>query len=193
LIVEAKPVTAARARRDPLAGGAAGGGFAGGGYGRRRRSPEGVVPVASAVVLVAVAAAPVKGQFLPAAGEQGQTVKVVCRFDVLPPGSYTAELTGLPPRATAKPMTVAAGAKQVEFLVALEATTPAGECRALVCELAGEVGGQKVLYRVGRGGVFTTQVPGAGKTDAAGKPLSPLDALRQAQKKDDKNGDRKDP
>jgi hypothetical protein len=149
--------------------------------------------VASGVVPVRVAAAPVTGQFLPAAGEQGQTVKVVCRFDSPPPGSYTAELVGLPPRATAKPITVQGGATQVEFTVALEATTPAGECRALVCELAGEAGGQKVLYRVGRGGLFTIHAPGAGKTDAAGKPLSPLDALRQAQKKDDKKDDRKGP
>jgi hypothetical protein len=180
LLVEAKPASAARARRDPLAAGA---GAAAGGR-RPRRTTEGVVPVASAVIPVTVAAAPVAGRFLPAAGEQGQAVKVTCQFDVPPTVAFAAKLDGLPPRATAQPRTVAAGAQQVEFTVTLDATTPAGECRALVCELAGEVGGQKVLYRIGRGAILTVHPPGGAKTDATGKLLSPLDALRLGQKKD---------
>src|SRR5262249_35486225 len=141
LLVEAKPASAARARRDPLAAGA---GAAAGGR-RPRRTTEGVVPVASAGGPVTISAAPGGGRFLRAAGEQGQAVKVTCQFDVPPTVAFAAKLDGLPPRATAQPLTLAAGTRQVDFTIALDPTTPAGECRALVCELAGEVDGQKVL------------------------------------------------
>jgi hypothetical protein len=132
-----------------------------------------------------VAAPPVKGAFKPAGGEQGRAVKVVCELDSPGPlaGAFTARLDGLPPRATAEPVAVKADAKRVEFTVALDPTTPPGTHPSLVCELAGEVGGQKVVYRVGRGGVLTVNTAGGVKTDAAGKPLSPLDALRQGEKK----------
>jgi hypothetical protein len=100
----------------------------------------------------------------------------------VPAGTFTAKLDGLPPRAAAQPVEVRGGAKRVEFAVTADATTPAGAHDALVCELAGTVGGQKVVYRVGRGGVLKVDAPGAVKTDAAGKPLSPLDALRQQEK-----------
>jgi len=190
LVAEAKPVSAARARRDPLLVGMNGLGTSGR---RPRRSAEGTVPVASELVPVRVAVPPVAGRLLPAAGEQGCTVKVVCRFDVAPAGAFTARLDGLPAQATAQPVAVSPGAQQVELMVAVAAGTPPGEHASLVCELAGEVGGQKVVYRVGRGGTLAVHPPGGVKTDAAGKPLSPLDALRQAQKKDDKKDDRQDP
>ncbi len=54
---------------------------------------------------------------------------------------------------------------------------------ALILELAGTAGGQKVVYRVGRGAALKVDAPGAIKTDATGKPLSPLEALRQQEKK----------
>ena len=72
----------------------------------------------------------------------------------------------------------------VTFDVTVDPTTPPGATPSLVCELAGEVGGRKVVYRVGRGGVFTVNVPGGVKTDATGKPLSPLEALRLRRRSD---------
>lgn len=78
---------------------------------------------------------------------------------------------------------MSADAKRVEFVVAIDATTLLGAHAALVCELSGAVSGQKVVYRVGRDGLLKVDAPGAVKTDAAGKPLSPLDALRLEQKK----------
>jgi hypothetical protein len=180
LVAEGKPAVAARGRRDPLAAVPMG-------MGRRpRRVAEGVIPVSSELVAVRVAESPVKGKFLPAAAEQGKAVKVVCELDSPAPrsGAFTAKLDGLPPRATAEPVRVTADAKRVEFTIAVDATTPPGAHPSLVCELAGEVGGQKVVYRVGRGGVLSVNTPGSVKTDASGKPLSPLDALRQSEKKD---------
>jgi hypothetical protein len=78
---------------------------------------------------------------------------------------------------------VKSGAKEIEFLVTVDATTPPGAHASLVCELSGTVEGQKVVYRIGRVGTLRIDAPGGVKTDASGKPLSPLDALRLEQKK----------
>jgi hypothetical protein len=179
LAVEAKPATAVRGRRDPL--------LAGAGNSLRRRRPvaEGTLAVASQLLTVKVAAAPVKGRFLEATAEQGKVVKVTCELDAAPlPAGFTAKLDGLPPRATAEMVELKPGAKRVEFRVAVDATTPPGAHPSLVCELAGRVGGQAVVYRVGRGGALPVHAPGAVKTDASGKALNPLDALRQSERKE---------
>jgi hypothetical protein len=181
LAVEAKPAAAARgSRRDPLVAGA------GNSLRRPRRVAEGVLPVVSQLLAVKVAAPPLKGRFLPASAEQGKVVKVTCQFDFAASlqGSFTATLSGLPPRATAKPVELKPGAKRVEFTVAVDATTPTGEHPSLVCELAGKVGEQRVVYRVGRGGALVVHAPGAINTDASGKPLSPLEALRRGERKE---------
>jgi hypothetical protein len=184
LVAEGKPAAAGRAGRDPLMVGNNGLGTPVAGGRRRRVAAEGVIPVSSDRVAVRVAESPVKGKFLPVAAEPGKAVRVVCELESPRTGDFTAKLDGLPPRATAEPVAVPAGTRRVEFTVRVEATTPPGEHPSLVCELAGEVGGQKVVYRVGRGGVLTVNTPGGVKTDASGKPLSPLDALRQSEKKD---------
>ena len=68
----------------------------------------------------------------------------------------------------------------------IDATTPPGSHhRSLVCELSGHrERARSVVYRLGRGAALKIDAPGAVKTDASGKPLSPLDALRLEQKKD---------
>jgi hypothetical protein len=179
LAVAARPATAQRGRRDPLVTGA------GNSLRQRRPVAEGTLAVASQLLAVKVAAAPVKGRFLAAAAEQGKVVQVVCEFDPAapPPAGLTAKLDGLPPRATAETVELKPGAKRVEFRVAVAANTPAGAHPSLVCELSGRVGGQRVVYRVGRGGALAVHAPGAVKTDASGKALNPLDALRQSERK----------
>ncbi|HZV06851.1 MAG TPA: PPC domain-containing protein [Gemmataceae bacterium] len=180
LAIEAKPGATARGRRDPLVAGA------GNTLQNRRRVAEGMLPVASQLLDVKVAAPPLKGRFLPLVAEQGKTVKVTCQLDFAAPLSeaLTATLDGLPPRATAKKVELKPGAKRVEFTIVVDATTPPGEYRSLVCELAGKVEGQNVVYRVGRGGVLEVHPPGAVKSDASGKALSPLDALRRNERKE---------
>jgi hypothetical protein len=176
--VEAKPASGVRGRRDPLVAGA------GNVLRSRRRVAEGVLPVASELLTVKVTAPPLTGRFRPAASEQGKVVKVSCQLGFAAPFSepFTATLDGLPPRATAKPVELKPGAKQVEFTVAIDATTPPGEHSSLVCELNGKVGAQRVVYRVGRGGILAIHPPGSGRSDASGKALSPLDVLRRTEK-----------
>lgn len=151
--------------------------------GRRRRKTANLelTPVASGIVPIAVAAAPVAGRFAPIAAEQGKTVRIVCELKAerpLPAG-FVAKLDGLPPRATAEPIAVAAGATRLEFTVSVAATTPPGAHETLVAELTGEIDGRRIVYRVGRFGLLKVDPPGAVKTDENGRPLSPLDALRR--------------
>jgi hypothetical protein len=179
--VEVRVAPPGRSGRDPLSVGMNGLGTGGGR--RPRKAVEGLPTVSSGLVAAKVAAAPVAGRFAPVAAEQGKTITVVCALDAGLPGEFTATLAGLPPRAATPAVVMKPGAKQIEFAITVDPTTPPGEHPTLVCELVREVGGRKVVYRLGRGGVLTVSAPGAVKTDAAGKPLSPLDALRLEQRK----------
>lgn len=180
LVAQAKAATPARGRRNPADAGMAFDPAAA--LPRRRRSaPVAELPfVASAPTALKVAAPAIRGRFDTVAVEQGKTAAVVCRLDASTPlpANAKAALDGLPPRAAAKPVEVRSDAKEITFTVAVDPTTPPGEHDTLVAVLEGTVGGQKVVYRLGRTGTLQVNAPGGVKVDAAGKPLSPLDALR---------------
>jgi pre-peptidase len=184
LVAEVNVARAGRAGRDPLSVGMNGLGT-GGGMRWSRRPVDGQPPVASEVIAVRVATPAITGTFAACAAEQGKSIRITCRLnEAIPPGSaFTARLDGLPPRANAQPVDVKAGARELGFVASIDPTTPQGEHRSLVCELAGTVNGEKVVYRVGRGGVLRIDTPGAAKTDMNGKPLSPLETLRLEQRK----------
>lgn len=184
LLVETKVGVAGRGDRDPLMVGNNGLGTGGSGERpRRKKSGEGLPPVASEVTTVAVANPAVVGKIAPAAAEQGKTVTVTCLFEKETEAAFTAKLDGLPPRATAPAVELKPGAKAVQFAVTVAADTPPGDHPSLVCELSGTVAGHPVVYRVGRGGSLKVSPPGSVQVDKTGKPLSPLEALRQAEKK----------
>jgi hypothetical protein len=147
---------------------------------RRRVTAEGAPLVSSQFVEIDVTTAPVSGRIAPTSIEQGKTALVTCTLEPGQPifGGAVATLEGLPPRATAKAVDVANGARQVVFRVSADSTTPPGEYKSLVCRLDGTIEGQRLVYRVGRGGVLKVASPGAISTGRDGKLLSPLDALR---------------
>jgi hypothetical protein len=178
IVAEAKPASTRR-RRDPAATGGAGGGM------RRpvSASPDSP-PVASTLVPLQISEAVVRGAFAPTGVEQGREVRVVCELDAKTPlpTTFRATLVGLPPRAVAEPVAVRPGDRRIEFRVAVAPTTPLGEVSSLLCELAGDVAGQPVVYRIGRGGVMKVESPGGTKVDANGRLLSPLEALRRESK-----------
>jgi hypothetical protein len=154
----------------------------GGGAGTRPRriSAEGAPLVSSRFVKLDVAKAAVTGRIEPTSVEQGKSASITCHIEPGEPVPVdaVATLEGLPPRATAQPVEVPSGARQIVFRVSIDATTPLGDYQALVCRLAGTIRGQRVVYRVGRGGRLQVHAPGAKLTGPDGKPLSPLDALR---------------
>ncbi len=157
-------------------------GAAAGGAGARRRrvSAEGLPTVASRFIPLALTPAPISGRFDPAAVEQGKTVAVSLKLEssLTLPGAMVAILEGLPPRARAVPVEIRQGVERVEFQVDAPATTPVGAYDTLACRLTGRIAGREVSYRLGQGGSLKVYAPGAMTTDAGGKPLSPLDALR---------------
>lgn len=181
LIAEAKVAETSSRGRDALAVGMNGLGTPT--PRRRRAAPMEEVAVCSALTPLRIGAAAVGGHFESAAIEQGQSGKLVCIFETPLPTPRTATLDGLPPRATAQSLALPAGATRAEFIIVTEPTTPPGVHAGLVCELAGRVGGANTVNRVGRGGALRIEAPGAARPGADGKPLSPLDALRQSKKK----------
>ncbi len=183
-IAEARVARTGRGGRDPLQVGMNGLGT--GGEDGQPAPRQTYLPVASAITPIRVTESPVTGKFADAAVEQGKLVTVVCRFEAPLAAPFTAKLDGLPPRATAQPLELAVGAKQAEFAVVVESTVPTGLHDSLVCELTGTLDGQRVVYRLSRGGKLKIDAPGGVKTDETGKPLSPLDALRQKQKDNEK-------
>ena len=188
LVAEARPAPPRRDRRemtlalqnaiDPAAATGAGGG-------RRRRAPvEGAPQVASRFVPIELSPSSISGRFEPAAAEQGRTVVVACALESTSPlpVSMVATLEGLPPRASAGPVEVTPGLRRVEFAVTVSPTTPVGEHDSLACLLTGEVAGQVVIYRVGRGGILKVVAPRTLAVDAQGKAISPLEALRRKER-----------
>jgi hypothetical protein len=155
---------------------------AGGAAGQRRRaiSAESGPLVSSRFVSLDVATAAVSGRIVPASIEQGKSASITCVLEAGEPISngVVATLEGLPPRVKAKAIDVARGARQIAFQVTADSTTPLGEYSSLVCRLDGTINGQRVVYRVGRGGLLKVHAPGATLESPDGKPLSPLDALR---------------
>jgi hypothetical protein len=168
-------------RGDRGTGGAGGMGMGTGG-GRRSRRDGPTAAVASSVVMLPLVAAPITGKIAPVAGELGKTVRVVCTLEGMLPGAMQATLDGLPPRAKASPMTVKPGERSVTFDVTLDPTTPAGKHPTLSVVLAGSRDGSKLSYRVGHGGLLLAAEPGKLAIGKDGKPLSPLEALRAAEK-----------
>jgi hypothetical protein len=187
LAAEARPAAPRRDRRemtlalmaqlDPAAAGA-------GGRRRQRGADVGLPQVSSRFVPLELAPASISGRFAPAAAAPGETVTVSCTLE---PASAlvskgVATLEGLPPRATAAPVQVGPGTPRVDFRVKVSETTPVGDHDTLVCRIAGDVEGQPVVTRVGRGGRLKVTPPGASVKGPGGAPLSPLEALRARER-----------
>jgi len=152
--------------------------------GRRGRTVSDAI-VASKLVNLTIAPSPVTGSMGRVATEQGAKLKLTCsltRNQELP-GTLIATLEGLPNRVFVKPVTINALDRQVEFAMELDNTAPLGTFNSLVCRLTGTIDGQEISYCVGRGGVLRIERPGALVLDSSGRPLTPLEILRQSSAK----------
>lgn len=150
-----------------------------------RRSNESLenIRVCSSLISLTTVDSPLQGSFDELAAEQGQLAKLICRVQAsgAVPSDLTATLEGLPNRVSAEPVTVSSTAEKVEFTLNLEPTAPVGTFSGLVCQLSGKLHGQDVSYSVGRGGSLKIAQAGRLAVDSTGKPLTPLQALRQRQ------------
>ncbi|WP_373653360.1 PPC domain-containing protein [Schlesneria sp. DSM 10557] len=139
--------------------------------------------VSSQLIDLDITRSPVSGTIGRVAGEQGTTLLVTCSIERNGelPHRLIATLEGLPNRVHVEPVQVDSQAKQVTFSVKLDPTAPVGEFDSLVCRLTGTRDGQSASFNLGRGGLLKIVPPGGLVTDAEGRPLSPLEALRKTQ------------
>jgi hypothetical protein len=151
---------------------------------RRSRTVSAVdVTVASQLVPLRIAAAPLTGKINVVAAEAGKKVNVVCELSCNgeAPEQLTAMLEGLPNRVHTSPVTISRDDRRASFEVTIEPTAPLGSFTGLACRLSGTIGGQDVSYCVGRGSVLKIEPSGTLVTDESGRALSPLEALRRLQ------------
>ena len=153
--------------------------------GGRRTKPLSRMVVASNLMDLTIAHAPIAGSIEPVVAEQGKTREVSCALERRGelPEKLTAVLEGLPNRVTAGTVEVATSDNAIRFVVSPEDSCPIGTFPDLMVRLTGEVDGQNVSWLVGRGSVLRIELAGTLVTDQDGKPLSKLDVLRQQAKK----------
>jgi len=155
-------------------------------YRRGKRSLSGTTTaVSSKLVTLRVSESPVTGMIGTVVGEQGKELTVVCRIKRLGqlPEQMTATLEGLPNRVATRPVVVSGDDQRCVFVLHLEPTAPVGSFPSLVCRLTGLIEDQEVSYCVGRGGVLKIEPAGGLVVDDAGRPISPLEALRKSEKR----------
>jgi hypothetical protein len=68
--------------------------------------------------------------------------------------------------------------KQIRFQLKLAADAPIGTFDTIFCRLQGEIEGQEISYCIARNTKLQVSAPGVSRTDASGRPLSPLEVLR---------------
>jgi hypothetical protein len=140
--------------------------------------------VASELIQLTIAETPIVGEFQTLAAEQGQSLTFHCELKrtAETPSELTATLEGLPNRVTCDPELVRASDSQIEFKVQFADDAPVGDFANLQCRLSGEIDGQAVSFVVASNTKLQIAPQGKLFRGADGKPLSPLEALRQAQK-----------
>ena len=136
--------------------------------------------VASELVNLTIAAAPIKGQFAPIAAEQGQTIQVTCKciVDGPLPSTMLATLEGLPNRVSCDPVPFQAESGEVVFSLKLADDAPVGVFTSLSCRLRGELKQQAVTYVVAHNTALQIAEPGKLVRGTSGELLSPLEALK---------------
>jgi hypothetical protein len=152
--------------------------------GAARSGSASVTPVSSRLIALQVAESPVTGTIASVAAEQGTEIILVCEIKARGalPMQLTATLEGLPNRVTASPVNISSQDSAVKFSVKLEPNAPVGSFNDLVCRLSGVLDGDEVSYCVGRGGILRIEPNGSLVVDESGRPLSPLEVLRQKKK-----------
>lgn len=161
---------------------------------------DGPAWVSSQMGTIDVAAQPLTIAFEKTAAEQGKelalrgTVAVATPFD----GSAKVKLFGLPNKVNAAEIDVSAAAKDVAIPLTIDATSPPGQHRNIICQVTLMKDGEPVIYTAGVGELRidrppppkANQAPVAAKPPEkqADKPLSRLEQLRKSQQDKEKGG-----
>lgn len=148
--------------------------------GRGSRRQMSSAPVATEIVPLTIAKAPVAGEigevYLEAGGTTVVNIPVTTSGSL--PQRLTATLEGLPSRVVADAVEIDGTFASIQFQLRAEADVPPGRTTTVICRLAGEVTGRPVAYLLGRGAAVTVVSKGELQFGPDGRPLSPLDRLR---------------
>lgn len=140
-------------------------------------------PICSSLRELKIIDNPARGTIQPIAAECGQTLSIPFHFEIEPEFAteLVAELEGLPNRVIAKPVSVGKDQRTAAFELQVAPDSPVGTFNALSVRLSGTRMGQRVSYSVSRKTVLVIAPQGKSYKDATGRPLSPLEALRQTR------------
>lgn len=114
---------------------------------------DGPVWVSSPFATLEVAAQPITIAFERAAAEQGKNTEFRGKVSVTGPFAAPAKVTmvGLPAKVTAQEVAVTADAKELAIPVTLDAASPAGQHKNLICQITLVQNGEPVVYTAGVG------------------------------------------
>lgn len=140
--------------------------------------------VCSSIQSLDIVANPAKGHLEPIAMESGEHREVVCEIELDPPfdGPFEARIEGLPNRIESSPVGMQASDRKILFRIVAPEDAPLGRFDSVYVRLSGKRNGQDVSYCICRSTGLVVAQKGQLVKDDLGRPLSPLDALRQKSK-----------
>jgi hypothetical protein len=140
--------------------------------------------VCSSIRSLDIVANPAKGHLEPIALESGEHREVVCEVELDPPfdGPFQARIEGLPNRIECSPVEMQASDRRICFRIKAPEDAPLGRFDSVYVRLSGKRNGQDVSYCICRSTGLVIAQKGQLVKDSQGRPLSPLDALRQKSK-----------
>lgn len=124
-----------------------------------------------------------------AAAEQGKSVEMFCKLQILTPfpGSAKVRILGLPTKVTAPELEITKDSKELSFKVEIDKTAPAGQHRNIFCQVQLVQNGEPIVHSAG-GTELRIDVPLPPKPNApaaAPKPVvaKPAEPAKPAEKR----------
>ncbi len=147
----------------------------------RRPSATSLPSVSSSLHSLVIIEAPIRGSIASFSAERGTQIELECKleFGDSVPKMLTATLEGLPNRVHAETVSIRREDKGARFQLVIEDDAPTGTFDQIVCRLNGSLDNQQLSFCVARDTKLIITAPGASQKDETGRPLSPLEALRQ--------------
>ena len=137
--------------------------------------------VASSLRTLAIIDSPLRGEIEPLSVECDSSVPFECRFvgDESVPDTLIVSIEGLPNRVTVPSVTVQRTDGVAKFTITLADDAPTGSFGNVYCRFAGQRDGEQVAFCTAKNTKLIVAAKGQSQKDEAGRPLSPLEALRR--------------
>jgi len=137
--------------------------------------------VASSLRTLTIVESPLRGEIEPLSVECDSSVQFECHFagDDSVPDTLIASIEGLPNRVTVPSVVVQRTDGVAKFTMTLAKDAPLGSFGNVYCRFAGQKDGEQVAFCAARNTKLIVAAKGQSQKDEAGRPLSPLEALRR--------------